>query len=267
MSLQVIDWDSPGFSAVPSAMTVGVFDGVHRGHAALIKRIVSRGPCPTVVTFRENPKMLLSPRQYEGDIFSLEQKLSAFEELRVDRVILIDFSEKFSKINGWEFIDSLESRGGAVFLAIGAGFCCGYRHETGAETIRQRNERKGIPTEIIPPVLQGLVPVSSSRIRAAIAGGDIAGAEALLGRKFELDLCGIRGSPFVEGAKEGMVFDALSLHRITPAAGTYKVCIRPQKASGVDAEITVEGGKVFIPFSGVLDDSILALPGLRVVFT
>jgi FAD synthase len=248
-------------------MTVGVFDGVHRGHAELIRRIVARGPCPTVVTFRENPKMFLSPGHYEGDIFSLEQKLAAFEELGAVRVILIDFSEKFSKISGWEFIDLLESRGGLAFLAIGADFRCGYRHETGAELVRQNNERKGIPTEIIPPVLWGNGPVSSSRIRAAISAGDLAGAEALLGRKLELDLSGIKGSPFTGDQKEGMVFDASSLHRITPGAGTYRVLINPQEASGVHTEITVEGGRVFIPFSGVLDYAALARPGLRVVFT
>jgi riboflavin kinase/FMN adenylyltransferase len=248
-------------------MTVGVFDGVHRGHAELIRRIVSRGPCPTVVTFRENPKMILSPRHYEGDIFSLAQKLAAFEELGAVRAVLIDFSEKFSRINGWEFIDSLESRGGLVFLAIGANFRCGYRHETGAELIRQKNEIKNIPTEIIPPVLCGNGPVSSSRIRAAISGGDLAGAGALLGRKLELDLSGILGLPLVRGKEEGMVFDASSLHRITPADGRYKAFIDPQEAAGVYTEITVERRRVFIPFSGGLNYSILTRPGLRVVFT
>jgi riboflavin kinase/FMN adenylyltransferase len=248
-------------------MTVGVFDGVHRGHAELIRRIVSRGPCPTVATFRENPKRILSPRPYGGDIFSLEQKLTAFEELGVVRVIVIDFSEKFSKMNGWEFIDLLESRGGAVFLAIGANFRCGYRHETGAESISQKNGRKGIPTEIIPPVLWGGVPVSSSRIRAAISGGDLAGAEALLGRKLELDLSGLPGFPLAQDGREGMVFDASSLHRITPAAGRYGVFLNLQRRPGVYTEITVEGGKIFIPFSGGLDSSMLGSPGLRVVFT
>jgi riboflavin kinase/FMN adenylyltransferase len=251
-------------------MTVGVFDGVHRGHVELIRKIVSRGPCPTVVTFRENPKKFLSPRRYEGDIFSLEQKLAAFEDLGAVRVILIDFSQEFSKINGWEFIDSLESRGGLVFLAIGANFRCGYRHETGAELIRQKNERKGIPTEIVPPVLWENGPVSSSRIRAAILGGDMEAAGALLGRKFELDLSGLKGLPLVKDKEEGMVFDASSLHRITPPAGRYGVVIRRNKAS-VYTEITVikaeEKEKVFIPFSGVLDYAAITLPGLRVVFT
>ena len=170
-------------------------------------------------------------------------------------------------MNGLEFIDSLESRGGLVFLAIGANFRCGHRHETGAELIRRKNERKGIPTEIVPPVLWGNGPVSSSRIREAISGGDLAGAGALLGRKFELDLSGIRGLPLVKDKEEGMVFDASSLHRITPPAGRYGVFIHRKKVSEVYTEITVEKKKVFIPFSGVLDYSALTLPGLRVVFT
>jgi riboflavin kinase/FMN adenylyltransferase len=248
-------------------MTVGVFDGVHRGHAELIRRIVSRGPCPTVVTFRENPKAFLSPRRYEGDIFSLEQKIGAFEELGIVRAVLIDFSEKFSKIDGWEFIDSLESRSGMVFLAIGAGFRCGYRHQTGAGLIKQKNELKGIPTEIIPPVLWGNDSVSSSRIRAFISSGDLAGAGAFLGRNFELDLSGIKGFLFVKAEKEGMIFDASSLHRITPADGKYRVFIHCKEVPGANTEITIEEKKVFIPFSDELDYSALARPGLSVVFT
>jgi riboflavin kinase/FMN adenylyltransferase len=271
MSLQLVEWDSlisTAYVPVPSAMTIGVFDGVHLGHAALIGSIVSRGPNPTVVTFRENPKKILSPRSYKGDIFSLEQKLAAFEGLGVVRVILIDFSEKFSKISGWEFIDLLEDRGRAVYLALGSSFRCGYRHKTGAEFIKRKNELKDIPTEIIQPVPGKTGPVSSSGIRSAIAAGDLPGAEALLGRKLELDLSGINGIPSVKEKKEGMVFDAAALHRITPADGTYPVFIYRVKPDGFYTEITVEKGKIFIPFRDDLNHAVPAPlePGLRMVF-
>jgi len=92
MSLRVIEWPSfledspPEFScgegiSEGAAMAIGVFDGVHLGHQALIERIVSRGPNPTVVTFRENPKKALSriagagtSGPYKGDLYSLKQK-------------------------------------------------------------------------------------------------------------------------------------------------------------------------------------------------
>jgi riboflavin kinase/FMN adenylyltransferase len=269
MSLRVIEWNSLEFSAMPSAMTIGVFDGVHRGHAALIRYVAARGPNPTVVTFRENPKKILSPQSYEGDIFSLDQKLSALEGLGAVRVILIDFSEEFSRMNGWDFINSLEDRGGAVFLAVGSNFRCGYRHETGAELIKQRNALKGIPTEIVPPVLDKTGPVSSSRIRAAIGAGDLAGAGDLLGRRPELDLSGIAGLPFARDGKKGLVYDTVSLHRIMPADGTYPVFIGPPEAAeGRPVEVVIEKGRVFVPFSDTLKDAVPAReePGLRMVF-
>ena len=193
MSLRIIEWETlikgsvspPGLTPdfMPNAaMTIGVFDGLHLGHRELINRIVRRGPNPTVVTFRENPKKVVSPDRYEGDIFSLEQKMTAFEQMGVERVVLIDFSEKFSKLTGREFIDLLDKRGRMVFLAIGSNFRCGYQQDTNADLIRELNERKGIPTEVVQPVIFGNGPVSSSRIRSAISSGDLKLAAALMGR-------------------------------------------------------------------------------------
>ena len=109
MSLRIVEW--PRFletaSREKSAMTIGVFDGLHLGHRELISRIVRRWPNPTVVTFRENPKKVISPESYQGDIFSLKQKLAAMESLGVSRVVLIDFSENFSRLKGWEFLNLL----------------------------------------------------------------------------------------------------------------------------------------------------------------
>ena len=170
-------------------MTVGVFDGLHLGHQELIKRIVNRGPNPTVLTFRENPKKLISSGNFEGDIFNLEQKLAAFESFGVKQLILIDFSQNFSKISGREFFDTLADKGKMVYLAIGEDFRCGFRKETGAESIKLMNEKRGIPTEIVSPVTLpnelGGGPVSSSRLRSAILSGDIKLASELMGRSFD----------------------------------------------------------------------------------
>jgi riboflavin kinase/FMN adenylyltransferase len=170
-------------------MTVGVFDGVHLGHQALIERIVCRGPNPTVVTFKENPKKLFSPDDPHQDIFSLEQKFAVFHSLGVSQVILIDFSENFCKLSGREFFDILAERGGMVYLAIGEDFRCGYCQETDADSIREMNERRGIPTEVVPAVMLpdalGGGSVSSSRVRSAILSGDYKLAAALMGRSFE----------------------------------------------------------------------------------
>ena len=252
MSLRIIEWpdflkngSNPAAAGCTApagcAMTIGVFDGVHLGHQALINKIVARGPNPTVVTFRENPKKVISPDNFKGDIFSLKQKLDVFEQMGVNRLVLIDFSEEFSKLNGWEFLDLLEEHGKLSFLAIGSNFRCGYHQDTGAEYIEAMNRQKGIPTEIIPPVTipleSGNEPVNSSRIRSAIISGDVKKAAALLGRNFELDIS-----------------DLSSAHRIIPAGGQYHVIVNPGR---MNAMAIIQNGKLRLE---------PALPGLSLEF-
>lgn len=250
MSLAVSDWgesDVRAFGGRPSAATIGVFDGVHRGHAELIRRVAERGPNPTVITFRENPKKILAPESYTGDIFSLEQKLEIFDGFGVRQVMLIDFSLDFSKIKGLEFAALLEKRLDLVFLAVGSNFRCGYRQDTDAEFIRRINEGRGIPTEIVPPVLEDGLPVSSSRVRAAVAKGDVAAAAVLLGRNLELDLRGISPRQERRGEAEGCFFNARLLHRGIPAGGCYAALVKTADG-GFRADVIVNREGVFIPF-------------------
>ncbi|MDR0497104.1 MAG: FAD synthetase family protein [Treponema sp.] len=248
MSLEIIDWKAFLECPTPesSAITVGVFDGVHLGHRALIELIVHRGPNPTVISFRENPKKIISPDSYDGDIFSLSQKVIYFERLGVSRLVLIDFSENFSKLNGWEFFNLLEDRGKMAFLAVGSGFRCGFQQKTGANFIKMMNERKGIPTEVVPPVEAAAGPVSSSRIIAAIISGDLALAAALMGRNFELELLGVESTdfkPVLKDCRESVVYDLRSVRRIVPMRGQYQVMIHP---GGNYCRAEAENGKVFL---------------------
>jgi riboflavin kinase/FMN adenylyltransferase len=204
---------------------------------------VNRGPCPTAVTFRENPRKLLDPAGYGGDIFSLEQHLEVLEVYGVEQAVLIDFSEKFSKLKGQEFIVLLEDRMHVVFLVIGANFRCGYSQDTGVSFIKTMNEKRGIATDVVPPVVEGSLPVSSSRIRASIAAGDLEAAAAMLGRNPELDL---RGSIPRSGGGEGGRYFPAPRGRILPSSGRYEALVR---GSGCfRTVITARDGGVFIPF-------------------
>jgi len=183
------------------ALTIGVFDGVHRGHQSLIQRICSASTpdphsppiphssfltshsslLPTVVTFKQNPQKVLKPDAFPGDIMNLDQKLGILADLGVQLTVLIDFSEEFSKINGRAFIDLLLGRP-VKLIALGRNFRCGYRLDTGAEQIRSLAEALGTEVWIAPPVMDEGQPVSSSRIRQALAAGRQTEAERLLGR-------------------------------------------------------------------------------------
>lgn len=248
--MTLVSWDSFVSGRAPFrkpiSATIGVFDGVHRGHSALLAKILScRGSCDSVVfTFRENPKTLTRANAFDGNIFTLEQKLSAFRELGVDFVVLIDFSGDFGKLSGKDFIGFLKDRGKLRYLAIGSDFRCGYRLDTDAAAISRLNAADGIPTDIVAPVLEGGAPVSSSRIRAAISAGDLVEASALLGRNFVLDLRSVPLTP----ETDAVGYDARAMRRITPPNGRYPVSAAfDEIAQGIPIEVVVEDGVVWVP--------------------
>lgn len=171
-----------------SSMTVGVFDGVHRGHQALIERVVSHSAnyVPVVITFRENHKITnneqLTINNEQRDIYSFQKRLEIFEKLGVQLTIVVDFSDEFRRMSGIEFLEILLKHGNVGFFAAGNNFRCGNGLDTSASEIQKFFASYGIPAEIVPEVLEGSAPVSSSRIREAVAAGDHSLAEAMLGR-------------------------------------------------------------------------------------
>jgi riboflavin kinase/FMN adenylyltransferase len=250
----VLDWDRfargalwEAFPPGKTAVTIGVFDGIHRGHQALIERIVARRGelIPTVITFRQSPKEFLKKQGWAGDILSLNRKLAIFENLGLKAVVLIDFSVNFSRLTGKEFLDRLRMGGNPGYVAIGADFRCGYRMDTDAVRIQAFYGGLGVPTDVLEPVAAGVSPVSSSRVRAAITGGDLAQAALLLGRPVELDLTGMiaelrDGGRFYRPSPGGC--------RIMPAPGRYQARVYGKNSPrGEKTEIAVEKEGVWIP--------------------
>jgi len=166
-----------------TSMTIGIFDGVHLGHQALIKRIVSykANNVPAVVTFRQNHKT------GSKDIQSFQERLDMLKKLGIKITIVIDFTDEFRQIPGAEFLNLLLKHGSADFFAVGSDFRCGYQLDTDAKAVKNFFASHKIPVEIVPELchpmdgLKSSLPISSSRIRAAIAAGDIALAEKMLG--------------------------------------------------------------------------------------
>ena len=247
--MRIISWESfvsDSASPLPRAATVGVFDGLHLGHRALIDQVASRRPdlAPTVFTFRENPKAILRPREFEGNIFSLDQKLGEFERLGMDLIVLIDFSGNFGKLSGKEFVDLIKDRGKLRYLAVGSDFRCGYRLDTDADQLRSMNEADGLPTEIVAPVLRDGMPVSSSRIRSAIAAGNLVEAAALLGRNFVLDL----GSAPTTPGPIVNEYDVGPTRRITPPNGRYLVLVKSDGSEpGMECAVEIDQARVRVP--------------------
>ncbi|MDR0877715.1 MAG: FAD synthetase family protein [Treponema sp.] len=249
--MHIIEWDDflaqKQVTDTGLAVTIGVFDGVHKGHQALIGRITRRNagetPLSTVITFRQNPKNVLNPDTFQGDIFSLKQKLETFESLSVYQTILIDFSGNFSKLTGREFVEILKNHCRIRYLAVGSNFRCGYRLDTDAHAIADLMGA-AVCTELVEPVFEGQSTVSSSRVREAVLAGDIPLAAALLGRNVSIDLSGISAAS--AGAYRS--FDMVKEKRIIPCSGRYQVLMRKTASPEREKrEIFIEDGKIFIP--------------------
>jgi riboflavin kinase/FMN adenylyltransferase len=165
-----------------SAATIGVFDGVHRGHRSLIDQITASPYKSVVVTFTISPRQFFHKDSYQGDIITLERKVELLAEAGIDACVLIDFSDDFSKITGRDFLKRLSRAVNMRHIVVGADFHCGYRNDTDAAAVKRFAEESGISTVIAPPVMDSGLPVSSSRIRHALALGEHVLAASLLGR-------------------------------------------------------------------------------------
>ncbi|GMO28615.1 MAG: FAD synthetase family protein [Spirochaetaceae bacterium] len=166
----------------PSAVSCGVFDGVHRGHRALINAVKSRSDLQSViVTFSEHPRCVLFPERRTEEIITLEKKIELLSALEVETLVLVDFSNEFRLLEGAVFIETLFKNACMRLFVIGRDFKCGHGGSFKAEQIVNFCSKLGIETNIVPPVLDGGAPVSSSRIRAALGAGDNETAKRLLG--------------------------------------------------------------------------------------
>jgi riboflavin kinase/FMN adenylyltransferase len=251
--MRILDWEEftgPGKAGASGeerqgALSIGVFDGVHRGHQRLIEKIVRHGRekngVPMVISFRQNPRRVLAPGSWHGDIYSLRQKLSILESFGVEEAVLIDFSENFSKLLGKEFVDLLERYRKIGYLAVGANFRCGYRLDTGADRLGELVSPRGVEFEAVPPVMIGEHPVSSSRVRRAISEGNMNLASELLGRPFAVDL---EALPVLQTPGK-LSWDLRAAARIVPRSGQYRVLLRQASGQGIETEVSVERGRLF----------------------
>ena len=257
--MQVIEWpqfleETSPLKGKPFAVTVGIFDGVHRGHKALIEAIVSQKEraVPVVITFRQGryKKAIGGGKDYPGDILSFRQKIAIFESLGITLTIVVEFSESFRRMRGTEFLRILSEHGNMIFMAVGSNFRCGYRLDTDALAIQEFNSRLNIQTRIMQPFTEDGKPISSSQIRDAITCGRLREAATMLGRPFTVDLPGDDLTADDDLAAAGYAaYDAAGQGRVLPPPGKYRVLLLGKDfdhSAGVPAEIMVAEGSILI---------------------
>ena len=212
----------------PSVVTLGNFDGVHTGHRQLIGKAAmsAKKRClpMVVVTFDPHPLKLLSPEQYSGQLMTLPQKLSVFESLGVDRVWIIHFGREFSELGPEAFLDGLQTNLAPVELHVGQAFRFGQNRLGDVSTLQTWGNGFGCTVHTYAFRASDGGVLSSSRIRRALADGDVGFAFELLGAPFMLT------GVVVEGDRRGrrMGFPTANLaweQELLPAPGVYVTAV------------------------------------------
>ena len=180
----------------PVALTIGTFDGVHRGHREILRRLAAcagdrvRGsgvPHCAVLTFRQHPRAVLT-REHPGALTTLRQRWERFAALGMTHLVLIDFSAQFSRLSGREFVAALRRSMSLHTLVVGVDFRCGRGRDTDVAELQRLLAPAGVRVVAVPPLMMGGHAVSSTRIRAAVRAGDFAATQEMMGLPFEVDL-------------------------------------------------------------------------------
>ena len=162
---------------LPRAVAIGSFDGVHRGHLAVIDAVRATGHEPTVITFDPHPRIALGNKVEL--LTTLERRLELLEEAGIAAVVVTAFTPVLQQLTPEEFAHRFLGATGVETVVAGEDFRFGVRRSGDLALL----ERLGYDVVVVPE----LPGVSSTAVRAALADGDMAGAAEMLGRPFELD--------------------------------------------------------------------------------
>ena len=221
------------------AVAVGNFDGVHRGHQALVAAAVeaaaTRRADAVVLTFDPHPARVVAPEAAPGALMTLDQKAAALERLGVAGLAVLPFTPEVARAGPGEFADAvLRGALDAGAVIIGDNFRFGHGRAGDAATLRGL----GFDVVEVAPVLHGGERVSSSRIRRALAEGDVGLAGALLGRPYLVEGRVVRG----EGRGRTLGIPTANLeprNETLPALGVYAAWAWPEGARARPAVVNV----------------------------
>jgi riboflavin kinase / FMN adenylyltransferase len=182
-----VDHAAPQAGALAGAvLALGNFEGVHRGHRALIDtalaRARERGSKAAVLTFEPHPRAFFKPDEPVFRLSSVEAKLRLFAARGLDGAVIMAFDAALAALEAWEFVDRiLIDRYRISGAVVGFDFRFGKGRVGSSEFLAEEGNKRGFTVDIIAPVTDGNRRISSGEIRAALAEGDVDDAMNLLG--------------------------------------------------------------------------------------
>jgi riboflavin kinase/FMN adenylyltransferase len=209
----------------PTVATIGNFDGVHRGHQAVISEVIQRanalGAGSLAITFEPHPARILHPENRRPLITPLAQKLELLEATGLDATLILPFTQELSRTSAQDFAKQvLKDRLEIVELHEGENFRFGYQAAAGVESLDAMGHELGFRVIIYSPRVLRREAISSTRLRRLITEGNVSAARSLLGRPFS-----IIGTP-ASGRGYGTRYTVPTInlapyHELIPAIGVY----------------------------------------------
>jgi riboflavin kinase/FMN adenylyltransferase len=216
-----------------TVVTVGTFDGVHRGHRDVLERLVARGKAlglrTVLVTFEPHPLEVVNPAAAPLMLTLNEEKREVLAESGIDYLAVLPFTPTLARYAAQDFVTRvLRERFNMEYLLMGYDHGFGRNREGDVEVLQALGAREGFRVEVVPPVSIGDGrPISSTSIRRAVAGGDLERAAHALGRPYAL------GGRVVPGAARGrgLGFPTINLappspRKLLPPQGVYAVRVQ-----------------------------------------
>ncbi len=245
-------------------VTIGVFDGVHLGHQQIITQCVTEAQQQhtetTLVTFHPHPRLVVQPNANVQLLQTTGEKLECFEKLGIDHVLVIPFTQEFSKTSSSDFIKNiLVDQIHVRKVIVGHDHSYGHSREGGIEHLQAMGNQYQFEVEQIEPISQKELTVSSSAIRDTLAQGNVRLASQLLGRFYTLPGTVVPGNQLGREIGFRTANTEPEPTKIIPANGVY-ACLATHKGqvykcmTNIGIRPTV-GGKKLVVETHLLDFS------------
>lgn len=209
----------------PSSLTIGAFDGIHRGHQSLIRQLVESAHAQNhlagVVTFYPHPATLLSPSTSPLYLTTPGEKNILLESLGLDWTAILPFTHALAATCFQDFVTHLYHQLNMRHLWVGRDFALGYRRQGTVPALQELGRQMGFEVQLADYVQEGMERISSSRIRTMLRHGKVSEAAVLLGRPYSL------AGEVVHGAQRGRCIGFPTANvsvpddRVAPANGVY----------------------------------------------
>lgn len=179
------------FAEKGSIATIGNFDGVHKGHVALLEQLAAeakmRGLPSVVILFEPHPREFLTPEKAPARLTLFREKIQRLKELPIDYVLCLRFNKKLSNLTATDFVKNILVKGLHVkYILIGDDFRFGKQRQGDVALLNHLGKEYDYAVEVFPTFVEHNERVSSTAVREALVKGDLKSAEQLLGRPYTI---------------------------------------------------------------------------------